>query len=345
MNAFKSLRSFLLALMFIIMFMAGAVSAATTIILRSTGIINFKSQNLLIMVPLVFNIIIGMMIAGILSYSYVKPIKRLIAATKEISKGNFDVRVKVKERADSEFAELERSFNSMAQELGSIELFKKSFINDFSHEFKTPIVSIRGFAKQLKSPEIDDATKDAYIDIIVAESERLANLSSNVLLLSRLENQSIISDQSDFMLDEQIRQCILLLEKDWTQKDISFDIDLTPIKVHTSVELISQVWINLLSNAIKFSHQGGTVITRCFVRDGRAVVEIEDNGIGMTSEQLEKIFDKFYQGDPSRKSEGNGLGMSIAGKIVDILKGSIEVRSTPNIGSLFIITLDILTDN
>ena len=332
-------------LMFVCMFMAGAFSAATMILLSSLGIIKPYSPAPLVILPLVINIVIAMLIASIVSNSYIKPIRRLINATKEIAKGNFDVHIDVKKDADSEFAELERSFNSMAQELGSIELFRTSFINDFSHEFKTPIVSIRGFANQLKNDDLDEETRNGYVDIIIAEADRLTNLSSNVLLLSKLENQTIITDKKDFMLDEQIRQCILLLEKQWCARDIALAIDLDGIKVHTNFDLTSQIWINLLSNSIKFSAQGGEISVRAYTEEERAVVEIQDRGIGMTEEQLSHIFDKFYQGDASRKAEGSGLGMSIVGRIIDILNGRIEIKSSPGEGTLFVIKLDIIANN
>ncbi len=141
----------------------------------------------------------------------------------------------------------------MAQELGGIEMFRENFINSFSHEFKTPIVSIQGFAKQLKKENLSEEKKQEYIDIIISESKRLTNLSSNILMLSKLENQQIITDKTSFSLDEQIRNCILLLEKQWTAKDISFDIDMQEIQYTTNAEMLSQVWVNIIGNAIKFS--------------------------------------------------------------------------------------------
>lgn len=344
-SAYKSLRFILTSVIFAIMLSAGALSTISVAILKDLGMIRQFQPIKLVIMAFIFSLFLGTLISLFASYFYVKPTKELIAATKEISKGNFDIRVDVDDESGTEFSELQRSFNKMAEELGGIEMFKNGFINDFSHEFKTPIVSIKGFANQLKDESLTAEQRAEYIDIIVTESDRLAKMATNVLLLSKLENQQIVSNRTDFMLDEQLRQSVLLLEKQWELKNIDLDIDFESFPVNANAEMTSHIWINLISNAIKFSPENGTVSLSCKNIDGKAVVCIRDTGCGMTQEEITHIFDKFYQADTSRRAEGNGLGLSIVGRIVSLYDGRIDVKSTPGKGSEFTVTLDILNGN
>ena len=227
----------------------------------------------------------------------------------------------------------------MAQELGGIEMFRENFINSFSHEFKTPIVSIQGFAKQLKKENLSEEKKQEYIDIIISESKRLTNLSSNILMLSKLENQQIITDKTSFSLDEQIRDCILLLEKQWTAKDISFDIDMQEIQYTTNAEMLSQVWVNIIGNAIKFSPEGSSIRVKLFKEGDVITAETTDRGIGMDQPTISHIFERFYQGDRAHASEGNGLGLPLVKRIVELCNGNIRVESQYGKGTNFIVTL------
>ena len=240
---------------------------------------------------------------------------------------------------NGEIDELIESYNKMAQELGGIEMFRENFINSFSHEFKTPIVSIQGFAKQLKKENLSEEKKQEYIDIIISESKRLTNLSSNILMLSKLENQQIITDKTSFSLDEQIRNCILLLEKQWTAKDISFDIDMQEIQYTTNAEMLSQVWVNIIGNAIKFSPEGSSIRIKLFKEGDVITAEITDRGIGMDQQTISHIFERFYQGDRAHASEGNGLGLPLVKRIVELCNGNIRVESQYGKGTNFIVTL------
>ncbi|MBQ4089889.1 MAG: HAMP domain-containing histidine kinase [Clostridia bacterium] len=293
---------------------------------------------------LVLSMVIGVILIALLARMMIRPIRELVHATKQVAKGDFTVRVETGE-ADDEVAELVGSFNDMTKELGNNEIFKKDFINSFSHEFKTPIVSIRGFAKQLQRDDISEEQRSEYVDIIVRESERLANMSTNVLLLTRLENQQIMPDISEFSLDEQIRQAILLLEKQWSDKELELDLDLTYLNIRANEEMLSHVWINIIGNAIKFSEQGGRLGVSCRMVGDKVQVAVEDNGIGMDEETCRRIFDKFYQGDVSsaglhsHATEGNGLGLSLVKRIVELSNGSITVKSSPGNGSTFIVEL------
>lgn len=282
--------------------------------------------------------LMGSWISNLLVPFFFKPVNEMLIATKAVSKGDFSVRVNDK-CGNAEMRELLSSFNQMAEELDSIEIFRSDFINNFSHEFKTPIVSIRGFAKQLKNPNLPPEIREEYIDIIISESERLTNMSSNILLLSKLEAQQIINDRQIYSADEQIRSCILLLEKQWSAKNIDLDIDLQPVLYLGNSEIMSHVWINLLGNAIKFTPENGSLQIKLFYDDGNLVFSVKDSGIGMDKHQIEHIFDKFYQADSSHAGSGNGLGLALVQRIVNMCGGEIKVESEVGVGSKFTVIL------
>lgn len=278
----------------------------------------------------------------LLNKYYLKPLDRLNRATKEIGEGHFDVRVEEKPHLYHmipEMQELICNFNEMAEELRGIELFRNDFINNFSHEFKTPIISIRGFAHELRQEGLTDEQRDEYVRIIEEESDRLVRLSSNVLILSKLENQQIVTEQTEFYLDEQIRQCILTLESDWTAKDLEMIPELEPVRIRGNEEMLVIVWRNLLENAIKFTPRGGCVRVSMETTAQDVTVTVEDNGIGMSPEVRSRIFEKFYQGDASHAHAGNGIGLALVGRIVQLMGGKILVESREGEGSRFCITL------
>jgi len=270
----------------------------------------------------------------------IRPIKKLSRAMKQVSKGDFSTRLN-EDEAVGEIRELVCSYNHMAEELSGIEMFRKDFINNFSHEFKTPIISIRGFARQLEREDLTDEQRREYTRIIVTESERLANMSSNILLLSKLENQQIITDKAEYSLDEQIRNCILLLEKQWSDKEIELDLQLDPVTYNGNEEMMSHVWLNLISNAIKFSPLGGLLEISCMRVQNYLHVSIRDHGDGMNMETQARLFEKFYQGDSAHATEGNGLGLPLAKRIVDLCRGKITVTSQIGEGSLFSVYLPL----
>ena len=322
---------------------AGALTAGLFYALSRFDWFDYLLNNriLLITAICVSCIAIGTGISFATMKIWVGRITRISQAMRDIAKGNFKKRVPEKNETEAitEIGDLERSFNQMAQNLEGIEMFRNDFINNFSHEFKTPIVSIRGFARQLQSGNLNEAQKKEYIDIIVSESERLSVMSQNVLLLSKLENQTIVSEKTEFYLDEQIRKCILLLEKAWSEKDIELDIDLDEIEYEFNEEMLSHVWINLISNAIKFTPKGGKI--RCSLKlvEGTTVFEIEDSGNGMSEDVKARIFEKFYQGDSSHATSGNGIGLNIVHRIVTLAGGNIEVESEEKKGAKFTVYL------
>ena len=325
---------------FLVMLSTAALTVTVMLLLEFLGALPEVKYPAIIwpMVALGVCVVVGTGISALLTRWYFKPMKQLINATRSIAKGDFTVRVE-ESSVNNELGELMKSFNVMAEELGSTELFRRDFINSFSHEFRTPIVSIRGFARQLKKSDLTDEQRSEYTDIIINESDRLTNMASNILTLTRLENQQIITDISTFRLDEQIRACILLLEKEWNKKNINLDIELEEVQFTSNEEMLAQVWLNLFSNAIKFSREGGDIRVYCGRMGKNVRVEIEDHGVGMDAETKKHIFEQFYQGAGSRATAGNGLGLTIAKRIVELAGGEINVESEINRGALFIVTL------
>lgn len=288
---------------------------------------------------MIFCILIGLLLSLPAMRIISSPLKKLSEAQKEITGGNFNVRLD-ESKAPGEMKMLFRSFNQMASELSETEIFRNDFINNFSHEFKTPIVSIRGFAHQLLYDDsLTDEQKKEYLTIIASESDRLTTMSANVLLLSKLEHQQIVGMPTEFYLDEQIRHCILLLEKQWEEKEIELNIDLAEIRYRADEELLSHVWMNLLSNAVKFTPHKGTITVSAVKDQDGVTVKIADNGCGIDKESIAHIFDKFYQEDHSRTTRGNGLGLSLVKRIVELMQGEVSVRSEIGHGSEFTVTL------
>ncbi|HOD92792.1 MAG TPA: HAMP domain-containing sensor histidine kinase [Clostridia bacterium] len=287
----------------------------------------FRNYAMLLAYALLFSIVVFMLIIVGLSNKAMKPIVLLNNATQEVAKGNFDV-VVVNDSQD-EIGQLTDSFNKMTKELKSIEYLRKDFVSNVSHEFKTPISSILGFAKLLDNDKLTDEEKKEYLAIIVEESERLSNLSTNILKLSKLESQDIVFNKTEYSLDEQIRRVILLLEPKWCEKNIDFDIEMESISFLADEDLMQQVWINLLNNAIVYSNQNGIIHIRMYKQkeEEKAVIIIQDEGKGMDKHTQERMFEKFFKGDPSHSKEGAGLGLALVKRIVDLHQGIIEVES------------------
>jgi signal transduction histidine kinase len=223
--------------------------------------------------------------------------------------------------------ELTDSFNRMAEELQSTEMLRSDFINNFSHEFKTPIVSIAGFTKLLRRGNLPPEQQEEYLAIIETESLRLAQMATNVLNLTKVENQTILTDVTEFNLSEQIRSCILLLSEKWEQKEIEYELDFDEYTIRANEELLKQVWINLLGNAVKFSPKGGLIQVGITEQERAVTVSVTNSGSEIAPEHQIKIFNKFYQADESHASEGNGIGLAIVKRVVELHEGSVSVSS------------------
>ena len=342
----------LVLFVFLVMFSAMLLGGLLVLILHFTGVVElWRLSNAempepthfgtvrIILSMMIFSTFLGTAIAAFFGKKILKPIRKVVDATKKIAQGDFDVHVDIK--GAYELEELSQSFNKMAHELSSIGTLRSDFINNFSHEFKTPIVSIRGFAKLLQDGNLSEEDKKEYLDIIIAESERLSALSTNVLNLSKYENIEIISDKLEFRLDEQIRKAIALTEPKWSAKDITVDVKMEEITLNANEDLTQQIWLNLIDNAVKFTGKSGNITIRLNKWNGGFRFTIEDNGIGMSDETQAHIFDKFYQGDTSRKKSGNGLGLTIVKRITELCGGKICVESELGRGSKIIIKLPL----
>lgn len=286
----------------------------------------------------IFSLIIAIIATHFLSKMFFDPVKDLREGMQKIADGHFDTRLETKSTSD-EIQEVFAGFNMMAQELESTEILQTDFVSNVSHEFKTPINAIEGYTMLLQSTDNIDEVENEYIEKILFNTRRLSSLVSNILLLSKLENQSIQTGQERYSLDEQIREDILALEAAWEPKNIEFDVDLDSVVYLGNKNIMHHVWSNLLSNAVKFSPNGGTIKIRLQKKDGKVIFVLEDQGPGLSEEAQKHLFDKFYQADTSHKEEGNGLGLSLVKNILNLCGGAISAANITEGGCRFTVIL------
>lgn len=287
----------------------------------------------------VVSIIIGLFLSVFLCFFPILPLSQFIHAIHAVAEGNFGVKVSLCHPRI--FRTLAESFNQMTEELSRIEILRSDFINNFSHEFKTPIMSIMGFAQLLQNSEISCEEKNEYLRIIISECRRLSDLSSNILNLSKMESMSVLTSKTEYDVDEQIRQAILQLQEKWEKKEICFDLTLQSGRIVGNSDLLKEVWVNLIDNAVKFSPVSGCISIHTECSANSFLFRITDHGIGMDSRTQKNIFDRFYQGDVSHASEGNGLGLSLVRKITELHGGSVSAESSPGKGSIFTVILPL----
>ena len=271
----------------------------------------------------------GTLMTAYLGKIPMKPVNKLINQMNRLAAGDYKARLEYGDLLGKHptMMELTNSFNRMAEELQSTEMLRSDFINNFSHEFKTPIVSITGFAKLLRKGNLPEEQKEEYLRIIETESLRLSQMATNVLNLTKVENQTILTDLLEYNLSEQIRSCILLLSEKWEQKEIEYALDFDECGIHANKELMKQVWINLLGNAVKFSPKGGLIEVIIAEDENAITVSVMNTGSEIDPEHQKKIFNKFYQADESHASEGNGIGLAIVKRIVELHEGTVSVSS------------------
>ncbi len=352
MNRHKNLRR--ATTFFIFGILVSSLVLTTLLILLIRVILPTQYAHLLvrpllsILIILAVSTIIGAVFSLALSKRFLKPLSELMEATKAVAAGDYSVRVTTKKlpidireyhSPMNEFEEFVDSFNRMAESLGSVEMLRSDFINTISHEFKTPLVSIRGFAKLLQNPDLTHEQRKLYTDTILEECQRLTTMSTNILLLSRYESTNTLTDRDSFSLDEQLRAAIQFQARDWLEKNITLTGDLAPVEFYGNPDILTHLWSNLLSNAIKFTPAGGEIAVTLTAAPDTVTVSFRDSGIGMDPEALTHIYEKFYQADSSRQSAGTGLGLSIAKRIVILCQGDIAVTSQPGEGTEFTVTL------
>ena len=271
-----------------------------------------------------------------------RPTKRIISAGEKITNGDFSVRIEPfgDNYMYESFNSIIECFNKMAQELSSVETLRTDFIANVSHELKTPLDVMQNYGTMLMTPNLPDEQRIEYAKGISNNSRRLASLITNILKLNQLENQQIFPIARPFDLSEQLCQCLLQFEEIWEQKGIDIETNIEDsVFINSDSELLSLVWSNLLSNAFKFTEQGGTVSVSLSINDMYAEIKIADTGCGISSETGAHIFEKFYQGDTSHATQGNGLGLALVKRVVDIMNGEITVESELGKGSTFTVRL------
>lgn len=270
-----------------------------------------------------------------------RPVKSIIEATEKIMKGDFSVRIKPMQNSGMEgFNKIATAVNSMAEELAGTETLKTDFIANVSHEMKTPLAVMQNYGTLLQSPNLSEEKRIEYAKGVTDSSRRMAEMMTNILKLNRLENQQIYPQVSEYNIGEQLCECLLQFENIWEKSEIQIETDIAEdIKVSADAELLSLVWNNLLSNAFKFTEKGGTVSVSLTATEHHAIVKVKDTGCGMTAEVGVHIFEKFYQGDTSHSVQGNGLGLALVKRVVDIMQGEISVESTVGVGTTFTVKI------
>ncbi len=280
-------------------------------------------------------------IDGIRRYIFIElPLQKLLDATYKITRGDFSVRIKMPRFVNRDFLRIINAFNKMAEELSGIETLRTDFISNVSHEIKTPLAVMQNYSSLLASTDLSDRERIEYAGKIAESSKRLSGLVSNILKLNKLENQSIFPLTEDFDLSEQICECLLDFESIWEEKQIELDIQIEEnITVRSDPELLSLVWHNLLSNAFKFTENGGKVSVILRRMDDKILFSVSDTGCGMDADTGAHIFEKFYQGDTSHATLGNGLGLPLVKRVIDITGSDINVESRLGDGSTFTVIL------
>ena len=288
---------------------------------------------------MVFSGTIGVAVTNHMTKMLIDPIAKLRSAMREVADGDFKVEAKCESRIQ-DVQDIYDSFNSMVRELSTTETLQTDFISDVSHEFKTPINAIEGYASLLEG-EPSPEEQRAYVEKILFNTRRLSALTGNILLLSKLSNQSILPQKTQFRLDEQIRQAIVALEQMWSEKELGFEVELAETPFFGYESLLPHVWTNLIGNAVKFSPKGGEIRIKMMRTEGAVVFTIEDDGPGIVPGDEEHIFTKFYQSESSHGMEGNGLGLALVRQIVEMSSGSVDVQNLEAGGCRFTVRLPL----
>ncbi len=271
-----------------------------------------------------------------------KPVSKILDATERIAEGKFDTRIEIEHTHDryTEFDVIAENLNILAAELGKSEMLKNDFISNVSHEMKTPLAIISNYANALSNPDLDYETRVKYAATLSSASSRLSGMVTDILRLNKLQNQEIKPEITRFNLSDSLAECILTFEGRIEEKNINLDCDLSDVFVNSSESLLEIVFSNLISNAVKFTENGGSISVILKESGEHAIVSVSDTGCGMSREVGMRIFEKFYQGDTSHSDEGNGLGLALVKKVIDILGGEISVTSELDKGSTFTVTIE-----
>ena len=316
-------------------------------ILAETMELNFTPENIAVAAKVTFgNVLIITVLFKAADFIRRKimvdrPVKTITDATNKIMSGDFSVRIKPMQSSGTEgFNQIAAAVNAMSKELGNVETLRTDFIANVSHEMKTPLAVMQNYGTLLQAPDLSEEKRIEYAKGVTDASRRLADMMTNILKLNRLENQQIYPRTAEFDLGEQLCECLLQYENVWEKEDIGIDTDIAEnITVRADAELLSLVWNNLFSNAFKFTESGGTVSVSLTATEHHATVKVKDTGCGMSPEVGAHIFEKFYQGDTSHATRGNGLGLALVKRVVDIMQGEISVESAVDVGTTFTVKI------
>ncbi|MEX3623476.1 sensor histidine kinase [Viridibacillus arvi] len=292
---------------------------------------------------LTYSLIVGSLLILVAAIFLIRPIKKMTQATRRIAAGDFNVKLNIKQ--NGELGTLARSFEEMTHDLHQLEQMRRDFVSNVSHEVQSPLTSISGYALALKQVELTDNERSRYLDIIIAEADRMSKMSDSLLKLSLLESQSQQLQLVTFNLDEQIRRVIVAIQPQWSARNIHFELNLKPVRLMADYDQLNQVWTNILGNSIKFSKDGGVINVSIKQDNKNVMVRISDTGIGISLADQKRIFDRFFKADRShsRKYGGSGMGLAIVKQIVSLHQGDIRVESELGRGTTTIVTLPITT--
>lgn len=316
----------------------GIAELAVTIVNVLANRLQFEVYTITFVALVGFAVILSVT-TTVVFYIMAKKAQKLIDGLSRVAAGDYSAEIDYR-RGDT-FTKVYKNFNSMTKELRSVKTLRDDFVNNFSHEIKTPLFSIQGFANLLLEGGLTAEEEQRFLTIISEEAGRLGRLADSTLLLSKLENQQLLGERAALRLDSEITDCIIMLEREWDGKHIEIDSDLTPVRIDGDGAMLRQVWINLLSNAIKFTPEGGKISVSLRRESGSAVVKVTDTGCGIPQEELSKIFEKYYRSASAKETAGNGLGLAICKRICALSGGDISAESRTGGGSTFTVTLPI----
>lgn len=321
-----------------ITFLTGILGTALGLLFGYWGWISMERIWVIPLIPVLTSLALGTVLSMTAGKRFVRFIELVNEALKQITRGNYDITLEETSPAQ-EIREIIGNFNIMTRELKNTEILRSDFVQNVSHEFKTPLAAIEGYAALLQQPGLTEENRQKYTEKIITATRRLNGLSENILLLSRLDQQDELLQTELFSLDEQLRECILLAEPIWNRKNLELTVDLEDCTFRGNRELMAQVWQNIFGNAVKFTPEGNRIGVALTVDTTGVTVVFSDSGPGMNEEEMTRAFEKFYQGDRSHTDSGNGLGLALAKRIVDLHGGAITIQSAPGSGTTFRITL------
>ena len=343
----RKLRARIIAVMMVIVGISCTISIFATILSMNGFFEGRTIQKMVLGMAVRDVVLILLLLAAVglwvytVTHNATNPMAEISRAMRKIADGNYDVKL-VTGEGGKEFIQLEKDFNAMVSQLKNNEYLHKDFSSNISHEFKTPLAIIKGYSELLQSDNLSEEERKMYSGQIARESGRLTSLTSNLLKLSSLDYNETHMKRTQFSLDEQIRQVVLAMEAKWSAKRIVMDLELKDIDFTGEEELMNQVWMNLIDNAIKFTPEGGKITVMTVKTKEQISVTVEDDGIGMSEETMNHVFEQFYRGDTENRYEGSGLGLPLVQRIVNLHGGSVLVESIQGSGSIFMVTLPLV---